>query len=106
MGGERRSAHADHARFANGCQKLRGIVRIAHGQQGCIPLVQGVVFDDDGVHAPAAGRNAGLNGFDNARNRRMHRRADIAVRRGDLLSHQHRRARLNHGLGRRARMLQ
>ena len=62
-----RAAHADHARFANRRKELGRVVRVAHGHQGSIPLVQGVVFDDDGLHAAAAGDDARLYGLDNAR---------------------------------------
>ena len=104
--GERRPAHADHARLAHGLQELfRGGVA-ADGGDGGIPFVQAVVFQNDRGHAAAAGDDARLDALDPARDRRVHRSADKAIRRADLLPHIHALADLDHGLAGRAGVLQ
>ena len=68
---------------------------LGQGRKGRVPFVKAVVFEDHRGHTPPTGDDARLDALDPARNRRMHRGADEAVRRADLLSQIYPLARLD-----------
>ena len=106
MGGERRPAQADNARLAHGLEEFFRARVIGQGRKGRVPFVKAVVFEDHRGHTPPTGDDARLDTLDLARNRRMHRGADEAVRRADLLAQIYTLARLDQRLAGRAGVLE
>ena len=76
---ERRTAQADDACLADGPQQPGRVVHIPYRRQRRVPLIQAVVPDNHRRHATPAGYHARLYALDPARDRRVHRGADIPV---------------------------